>query len=159
MPGDNPPRAGKAVSGGHEDSITSGSAAAGGALSWRAGARLGTLLATAMSAAPLLSIAAHADTGVAAAVSTVEVMQLAMFAGVMGAALVSAIFLIRERARTASQNVQLRARIADVNAALQRSEALLNLRDQRVVVWSSEIKKPELIGSLPLESGAPDERS
>ncbi|TIO28980.1 MAG: alkaline phosphatase, partial [Mesorhizobium sp.] len=74
-------------------------------------------------------------------------------------ALVSAIFLIRERARTASQNVQLRARIADVNAALQRSEALLNLRDQRVVVWSSEIKKPELIGSLPLESGAPDERS
>ncbi|RWM97845.1 MAG: PAS domain-containing sensor histidine kinase [Mesorhizobium sp.] len=159
MPGDNPPRAGKAVSGGHEDSITTGSAAAGGALSWRAGARLGTLLAAATSAAPLLSIAAHADTGVAAAVSTVEVMQLAMFAGVMGAALVSAIFLIRERARTASQNVQLRARIADVNAALQRSEALLNLRDQRVVVWSSEIKKPELIGSLPLESGAPDERS
>ncbi|RUW06228.1 alkaline phosphatase, partial [Mesorhizobium sp. M1A.F.Ca.IN.022.05.2.1] len=158
MPGDNPPRAGKAVSGGHEDSITTGSAAAGGALSWRAGARLGTLLAAATSAAPLLSVVAHADTGVAAAVSTVEVMQLAMFAGVMGAALVSAIFLIRERARTASQNVQLRARIADVNAALQRSEALLNLRDQRVVVWSSEIKKPELIGSLPLESGAPDER-
>ncbi|TIT55767.1 MAG: alkaline phosphatase, partial [Mesorhizobium sp.] len=84
-------------------------------------------------------------------VSTVEVMQLAMFAGVMGAALVSAIFLIRERARTSAQNAELRTRIADVNAALQRSEALLNLRDQRVVVWASENKKPELIGTLPLE--------
>ncbi|WP_192252786.1 sensor histidine kinase [Mesorhizobium silamurunense] len=162
MPGDNPPRAGKAVSGGHEDSISAGSAATGGGLPWRACARLGTLLAAAALTGPLLGLAARADTGIAQAspaVGTVEVMQLAMFAGVMGAALVSAIFLIRERARTASQNVQLRARIADVNAALQRSEALLNLRDQRVVVWSSETKKPELIGSLPLESGAPDERS
>src|SRR5690606_16204487 len=48
---------------------------------------------------------------------TVEVMQLAMFAGVMGAALLSAIFLIRERARTATENVELRTRIADLNAA------------------------------------------
>ncbi|TIQ30433.1 MAG: PAS domain-containing protein [Mesorhizobium sp.] len=163
MPGDNPLRAGTAVSGGHEDSITTGSAATGGGFPWRAGARLGAFLAAATLASPLLGLAARADTVMAQkaapSLSTVEVMQLAMFAGVMGAALVSAIFLIRERARTASQNVQLRARIADVNAALQRSEALLNLRDQRVVVWSSESKKPELIGSLPLESGAPDERS
>ncbi|WFP63529.1 PAS domain-containing sensor histidine kinase [Mesorhizobium sp. WSM4904] len=163
MPGDNPLRAGTAVSGGHEDSITTGSAATGGGFPWRAGARLGAFLAAATLASPLLGLAARADTVMAQKaappLSTVEVMQLAMFAGVMGAALVSAIFLIRERARTASQNVQLRARIADVNAALQRSEALLNLRDQRVVVWSSESKKPELIGSLPLESGAPDERS
>ena len=74
-------------------------------------------------------------------------------------ALVAIAILIRERARTSAQNAELRARIADVNAALQRSDALLNLRDQRIVVWSSDNKKPELIGSLPLESGAPDERS
>ncbi|MDX8493918.1 PAS-domain containing protein [Mesorhizobium sp. VK22B] len=163
MPGDNPPRAGKAVSGGHEDSIGTGCAASGGGFPWRAGVRLGRLLAASALSGSLLGLAAHADTGIAQraapAVSTVEVMQLAMFVGVMGAALVSAIFLIRERARTSAQNTELRARIADVNAALQRSEALLNLRDQRVVVWSSENKKPELIGSLPLESGAPDERS
>ncbi|TPJ74350.1 PAS domain-containing sensor histidine kinase [Mesorhizobium sp. B2-7-1] len=161
MPGDYPPRAGKAVSGGHEDSNEAGPAVSGGGL--RAGLRLASLLATSALAGPLLAFAAHAETGIpgkaAAPVSTVEVMQLAMFVGVMGAALVSAIFLIRERTRTASQNVQLRARIADVNAALQRSEALLNLRDQRLVVWTTDNKKPELIGSLPLESGAPDDRS
>src|SRR5690606_40390584 len=61
-------------------------------------------------------------------INTVDVIQLAMFVGVMGAALLSAIVMIRERTRTAAENVELRARIADVHAALQRSEALLNLR-------------------------------
>jgi len=160
MPGENPPRAGKAVSGGHEDSTRTGSAVSGGGFPWRAGVRVGTLAAV---ATPMLGFGAHAETGTTGtaglSVSTADVMQLAMFVGVMGAALLSAIFLIRERARTSAQNAELRARIADVNAALQRSDALLNLRDQRVVVWSSDNKKPELIGSLPLESGAPDERS
>src|SRR5690606_38888939 len=91
--------------------------------------------------------------------NTVDVIQLATFTGVMGAALLSAIFLIRERARTAAENLELRGRVADLNAALQRSEALLNLRDQRVVVWGNERKKPELVGALPTASGAPDERS
>ena len=86
-------------------------------------------------------------------------MQLAMFAGVMGAALISAIFLIRERAKTANENVELRVRIADLNAAVQRSDALLNLRDLRVIVWNNDNRKPELLGALPAESGAPDDRA
>jgi len=95
----------------------------------------------------------------ALSVSTVDVIQLAVFAGVMGAALLSAVVLIRERGRIAGENGQYRARIADLNTALQRSEALLNLRDQRVVVWASDRPRPELIGSLPTESGAPDDRA
>jgi signal transduction histidine kinase len=86
------------------------------------------------------------------------VIQIAVSVGVVGAALLSAIWLIRERARTAEENTLLRGKVAELSTALQRSEAMLNLRDQRVVVWGSEHKKPELIGSLPLESGAPDER-
>ena len=54
-------------------------------------------------------------------VGTVEVMQAAVFAGVMGAALVSAVWLIRERARTAAENSELRARVSDLNASIQRS--------------------------------------
>ena len=86
-------------------------------------------------------------------------MQAAVFAGVMGAALLSAIWLIRERGRTAAENVLLRARLADLNASLQRSEALLNLRDQRIVVWAGEKSKPEVVGALPAETGAPEDRS
>ncbi|QND67341.1 PAS domain-containing protein [Mesorhizobium loti] len=161
MPGQHPHRAGRAVSGGHDDSGITGSALQSGSLSWRA--RASIFLASSALAGPLAGAAAHAETAAAAvaglSVSAVEVMQLAVFVGVTGAALLSAIVLIRERARTSTENVELRSRLADINAALRRSEALLNLRDQRVVVWAAENKKPELIGTLPVESGAPEDRA
>lgn len=91
-------------------------------------------------------------------VDTLDVIQLAMFAGVMGAALVSAVWLIRERARIAAENLELRGTIADLGASLQRSDALLNLKDQRIIVWSSERRKPELVGVLAGDTGAPEER-
>ena len=87
-----------------------------------------------------------------------EVIQFATFAGVLGAALVSAVWLIRERGRIASENLQLRERIAELNAAVQRSDALASVRDQRTVVWSSEHRRPEILGSLPAAPGVPDER-
>ncbi|RWC59664.1 ATP-binding protein [Mesorhizobium sp.] len=161
MPGQHPHRAGRAVSGGHDDSGTAGSVLEGGGLSWRA--RAGLFLATSALAGPLAGAVAHAEIAGAAvaglSMSAVEVMQLAVFVGVTGTAFLSAIVLIRERARTSAENVELRSRLADINAALRRSEALINLRDQRVVVWAAENKKPELIGTLPVESGAPDDRA
>ncbi|MER9949160.1 ATP-binding protein [Mesorhizobium sp. M0047] len=161
MPGQHPHRAGRAVSGGHDDSRITGSALQSGGLSWRA--RASIFLATSALAGPLAGAVAHAETAGSAvaglSMSAVEVMQLAVFVGVTGAALLSAIVLIRERARTSAENVELRSRLADINAALRRSEALLNLRDQRVVVWAAENKKPELIGTLPVESGAPEDRA
>ena len=158
MPGQNPHKAGLAVSGGRDDSGTMDGAARAVRRSWRA--RMGMLLGASALSGPISVVSAHAATGQAGvSVSTVEVMQLAVFVGVMGAALLSAVVLIRERARASAENAELRARIADVNAALQRSEALLNVRDQRVIVWGTENKKPDLVGSLPIESGAPDERA
>ena len=159
MPGEDPREAGQAVSSGLVDSPAGRGPAS----------RLPYFLAFAppifgsVFAGLAFSGLAHAQDrpirAIGLSVGTVEVMQLAMFAGVMGAALLSAIFLIRERARTAAENGDLRSRVADLNAAIQRSEALLNLRDQRVIVWSSEMKKPELVGALPAESGAPDDRA
>ena len=162
MPGEDPLHAGKAVSGGHRDSANIALADGGPCVRWRSIAPKGLLVAS-TAAVALLGGLAHAQeataTKVGLSVGTVEVMQLAMFAGVMGAALLSAIFLIRERAKTAAENLDLRARVADLNAAVQRSDALLNLRDQRVLVWNDDKKKPELIGTLPIESGAPEDRA
>lgn len=92
-------------------------------------------------------------------VGAVEVIQLAILAGVMGAALLSAIWLIRQRARIAAENVALRTRVAELSGALARSEALLNLKDQRLVVWPGDGGRPNVVGELPAESGAPLERS
>src|SRR5262245_12693612 len=160
MPRKCPRQAGSADCGGQKDSI--------GPRMWkpwcdRALARRSLHFGGVLSAATALSTIALAEgSGTAQAaglsVSTVEVMQAAVFAGVMGAALLSAIWLIRERARTAAENTSLRARVADLNASLQRSEALLNLRDQRVLVWANDKAKPEVVGALAAEVGAPEER-
>src|SRR5690606_24346245 len=42
--------------------------------------------------------------------------------------------------------------------ALQRAEALLNLRDQRILVWFADDRKPELVGTLAA-AGAPEDRA
>jgi signal transduction histidine kinase len=88
-----------------------------------------------------------------------EVMQIAIFTGAMGSALLSAIWLIRERARIAADNLDLRGRLTEVSEALKRAEALINLKDQRLLVWTREQRRPELFGSLPPESGAPEDRA
>ncbi len=158
MPGEAPLQAGKADSGPRTDSADTPASVRRRRLS-----RLSIGFALTVSSLSLVATGlAHAQDGVAGSlfsIGTVEVMQIAMLVGVMGAALLSAIVMIRERARTAAENVELRARLADLNGAIRRSEALLNLRDQRLIVWNDERKKPELLGALPSESGAPDERS
>lgn len=153
MPGESPLQAGRAVSGGHRDWLKTPDAGRAPRRSRLAALRGGTALMV-----TLLGGAAEAADG-AMPITTTDVIQLAVLVGVMGAALLSAVVLIRERARIAAENVELRGRLADVNAALQRSESLLNLRDQRIVVWPSDAGKPELVGALPLESGAPEDRA
>ena len=152
MPGDSPRKAGRAVSGGH---MFKTARMPGGVPLRRRLAILGGCAAIVPTLLPGAARAAEE----AIALSTTDVIQLSLVVGVMGAALLSAVVLIRERARIAAENVELRSRVADLNAALQRSEALLNLRDQRVIVWSAENKKPELVGVLPAESGAPEDRA
>lgn len=158
MPGENPRRAGQAVSGG-DGGNSEGEEARPGLAAPRRDWRLlcGTALATLGPTLALTTPAAFAA-GEPRSFGTFEVIQIAVSVGVIGAALVSAIWLIRERAKTFQENTLLRGKVAELSAALQRSEAMLNLRDQRVVVWGADHKRPEIIGSLPLESGAPEER-
>src|SRR5690606_10270062 len=66
---------------------------------------------------------------------------------------------IRERARTADENVYLRNKVSELGAAVQRADALINTRDQKIVIWQSSQARPEIVGSLPLELGVPDERA
>ncbi|MCB1426553.1 MAG: PAS-domain containing protein [Notoacmeibacter sp.] len=88
-----------------------------------------------------------------------DVIQYSIFTGMLGAAMVLAVWVILERARVSDQNRALRQRISDLNAALQRNESLLNLKDQRLIVWSDPQAQADLVGSLPAECGAPDDRA
>ncbi len=97
--------------------------------------------------------------GLPAGFGSLEVIQFAMFSGAMGAALLSAVWLIRERGKIAGENKNLRGRVSDLSASLQRADALLASRDNRVVIWDRAADKPELVGNLPPSSGAPADRA
>ena len=162
MPGQAPRQAGQVDSGRNGDSGNAAPAAGMGRRFPFAGSLPKSLIRASAASSLFVADLAHAQNGLPGSLfsfGTVEVMQVSMLVGVMGAALLSAIVMIRERARTAAENVELRAKVADLNAAIRRSEALLNLRDQRLIVWNDDRKKPELLGTLPAESGAPDERA
>ncbi|MGE0503291.1 MAG: ATP-binding protein [Rhizobiaceae bacterium] len=148
MPGEYPPAAGHAATGGRSDSAPGWSRR-----TWRASAAVAAL--TTASPAAAQSVGAFSAS---LSVGTLEVMQLAIFAGVTGSALLSAVWLIRERARIAAENVGLRSRVADLGAALARAEALVNIRDQRIVAWADNGVKAEIVGVLPRETGAPEDR-
>lgn len=158
MPGEDPLLAGMAVTGGHEDSTDGISAKRPKSALLRVTAAV--LSAGTGFAGPMLPLFAHAQEGARAAraFGTFEIIQGSVFVGVLGAALLSAIWLIRERGKIARENVELRGRLADLGAALNRSDALLNLRDQRIVAWGGDNRKPELLGALPGETGAPEDR-
>jgi signal transduction histidine kinase/PAS domain-containing protein len=92
-------------------------------------------------------------------IGSLEVIQFSMFIGAMGAALLAAVWLIRERGKMSGQNLALRSRIADLTVAIERSDVLLSSRDCRIVVWDSNAQKPEVIGALSTGSGAPSDQA
>src|SRR5690606_33003483 len=122
----------------------------------RRGLAVSTLLATVAWPAAALAQQVEAALVHPFSMTTGEVIQLSLFLGITGAAMLSAILLIRERTRTAAENVELRGRVAELDSAVQRSDALLNLRDQRILVWFGDTRKPELVGTL---AEAPEDRA
>ncbi|MCU0830359.1 MAG: PAS-domain containing protein [Rhizobiaceae bacterium] len=112
------------------------------------------------SAIALVATAAAAqEAPQASALATHDVIQLAMFVGAMSAALLSAVWMIRLRARTARDNDLLRARVSEQTALLERYETLGELSGQMVLVWTGADEKPDMLGRLPVETGAPDSRA
>lgn len=152
MPGVVSQKAGSAAARGAHNGTDR--AESGGRFSART--RLAAALASGVAA--MHPFAAHAQSGGSDLFGAWEVIQLAVFIGTTGAAMLSAIWLIRERTRTADENIDLRERLSQSGALLQRTESLLNLNDQKVVVWMNEAGKPEVVGSLPADTGVPEER-
>ena len=92
-------------------------------------------------------------------VGSSEVILLALFGGAMSFAMMAAFWLIRERNRAADENRQLRDSISDYKAINERNEALVQVDDQRVVIWNNPDDKPIVLGALSNASGAPSSRN
>jgi signal transduction histidine kinase len=90
---------------------------------------------------------------------TSEVIQMAMFVGAMSAALLAATWMVRARTNLVRDNTSLRNRLSAQSATLERFETLGELSGQMVLVWAGSDEKPELVGLLGSETGAPDNRA
>lgn len=87
-----------------------------------------------------------------------EVLYLALFAIAIGAAMLAAVWLVRERALVAEENERLKAELADARNDAERRATLLSQDDQRLLVYAGH-GQPEVLGTLPTATGAPaDER-
>ena len=86
-----------------------------------------------------------------------SVLPLAIFGGALSFALLSAFWLIRERARTGEENIKLRANFASLRADRDRLSALVEVKDQRIVVWDNSAERPKVIGQLAQSEDAPSE--
>jgi PAS domain-containing protein len=92
-------------------------------------------------------------------VGTLEIIQLSMFVGSMSAALLAAAYMIRLRTKLSRENTELSARFSAQSATLERYETLGELSGQMALVWAGGDEKPELIGVLGSETGAPESRA
>lgn len=91
--------------------------------------------------------------------TSTDLILLAVFGGAMSFAILSATWLIRERARMTGVNDALKLRVSDLRASGERLEALVNSGDQRVVVWNGPDETPAILGKLSKASGAPADRA
>jgi signal transduction histidine kinase len=103
------------------------------------------------SALALLAGPAHASGHLA----TPEIVTGSMLLGVMSAAMVSAIWMIRQRGRMEAENRGLKAHLSEARHDISRLQALIGDKNRRIVVWDGLSGKPEFLGQLPPETGAP----
>jgi signal transduction histidine kinase len=98
---------------------------------------------------------AFAEDGAGFQLSSLEVVNFAMVIGAISAAMISAIWLIRERGKIDAENTGLRDALADANARLSRYRSLIVDRDRQIVVWDGVGVPAEVLGNLSAETGAP----
>jgi len=84
-------------------------------------------------------------------------INFALVIGALSAAMLSAIWLIKERAKIETENGEFKASLGDAHTRISRYQALLVDKDRRIVVWEGTGGPAEIVGQLPVEIGAPRE--
>lgn len=80
-----------------------------------------------------------------------------IFMGAFAFAMWSATWLIRARRQLEQDNQALALEHADLKSRHERAQALLDIPDQRIVIWRGDDEAPYSRGNLPSSTGAPDD--
>ncbi len=83
-----------------------------------------------------------------------EVINFALVIGAVSAAMISAIWLIRERGKIATENSELRSALSQAQTEVARLDSLVVENDRAYVIWDGQ-SAADIRGSLPALIGAP----
>ncbi|MBD8665957.1 PAS-domain containing protein [Rhizobium sp. CFBP 8752] len=89
--------------------------------------------------------------------SSTQVIWSSLLLGALGAALLSAVWLVRQRGNMEAETQDMRSALSDAQQRISKYEALIADKNRRIVVWESGYSKPEFLGQLPAETGAPQQ--
>jgi signal transduction histidine kinase/PAS domain-containing protein len=88
-----------------------------------------------------------------------NIVTTTVFLGATIFALFAALALVRERGRALKENTALKSQLADLLAQNEQSSALIDVDDQRVVLWRDASAAPVILGDLPGATGVPVDRN
>ncbi len=86
---------------------------------------------------------------------SIDVAGYAVLLGTVSAALIFATVLLRQRNKLDGEVSELRSAHSDNQHKISRYETLIADQNRRTVTWEGHNGKAELIGQLPVETGAP----
>jgi signal transduction histidine kinase len=122
-------------------------------------------MASSALSATLLGVSpAYAVTGVSEilgnalqSMDTNATLMLAVFGGAMSFALLSAIWMIRERSRIVQENQKLKRGLTELRALSDRNSAIAGMPGQYTIVWNNAQEAPIILGQLPDKSAIPSD--
>jgi signal transduction histidine kinase len=86
-----------------------------------------------------------------------EMAAFSVIIGVISAALLSTIWMVRQRGNLESESREIRSALSDANQRISQYQALIADKNRRIVIWDGQNARPELLGQLPAETGAPQD--
>lgn len=117
-------------------------------------ARFGRSLLSGTALIALPTAAFAQDAGASRLFTSAEVVVSSLVLGALGAALLSALWLVRQRGNMEAETEEMRSALSDAQQRISKYEALIADKNRRIVVWEGP-SKAELLGQLPVETGAP----
>ncbi|WP_337267731.1 PAS domain-containing sensor histidine kinase [Oryzifoliimicrobium ureilyticus] len=76
--------------------------------------------------------------------------------GAISAALLSTLWVVRQRGNLETETRDIKTALSDARQRISQYEALIADKNRRIVIWNGD-DKPEMLGHLPPETGAPSD--
>lgn len=122
-------------------------------LQWRRAYLAGTMLAGMLL--PAIAKAEAVPGQTQRLFTSVEMVGFSLVIGILSAALLSAVWLIRQRGALEAESHEMRSALSDAKQRISRYQAIIADKNRRIVIWDGNDRKPEFLGQLPGETGAP----